>query len=287
MTSGVDRVRGGSGVGLATERVPGEVELHLEREGETGPVVCLLHGFGGSARNWRPQLRALRERARPAAFDLRGHARSAAPPDAAAYAPACFVADVARVLDFLGAPRGVVGGLSLGAGIAARFAAAHPERVRGLVLMALPPGAAEGTRQRGWALAFADAIEREGLEAAGARYAWGPDSGLDPAAAKLVRMGFLEHAPHAIAHTLRGLLAVQPGWRELAERLEPLALPTLIVVGGRDSVSRRPCEGLAGALPGARLVVVPEAGHVVNLEARDAVNAALLAFLAELPEEPA
>jgi len=277
----------GSGVGVATERVPGEVELHLEREGETGPVVCLLHGFGGSARNWRPQLRALRERARPAAFDLRGHARSAAPPDAAAYAPECFVADVARVLDVLGAPRAVVGGLSLGAGIAARFAAAHPERVRGLVLMALPPGAAEGTRQRGWALAFADAIEREGLEAAGARYAWGPDSGLDPAAAKLVRMGFLEHAPHAIAHTLRGLLAVQPGWRELAERLAPLALPTLIVVGERDSVSRKPCEGLAGALPGARLVVVPEAGHVVNLEARDAVNEALLSFLAELPEEPA
>lgn len=277
----------GSGVGVATERVPGEVELHLEREGETGPVVCLLHGFGGSARNWRPQLRALRERARPAAFDLRGHARSAAPPDAAAYAPECFVADVARVLDVLGAPRAVVGGLSLGAGIAARFAAAHPERVRGLVLMALPPGAAEGTRQRGWALAFADAIEREGLEAAGARYAWGPDSGLDPAAAKLVRMGFLEHAPHAIAHTLRGLLAVQPGWRELAERLAPLALPTLIVVGERDSVSRKPCEGLAGALPGARLVVVPEAGHVVNLERRDAVNEALLSFLAELPEEPA
>lgn len=271
-------------VGVATERVAGEAALHLEREGEQGPVVCLLHGFGGSARNWRPQLRALRERARPAAFDVRGHARSEAPADPAAYAPARFVADVARVLDHLGAARAVVGGLSMGAGIAARFAAAHPERVRALVLMALPPGAGEGTRQRGWALAFADAIEAEGLEAAGARFAWGPDSGLDPAAAAMVKQGFLEHAPHAIAHTLRGLLAAQPGWRELAAALAPLAKPVLLVVGERDAVSRGACEGLAGALPGAELVVVPGAGHVVNLEARDAVNHALARFLGSLAE---
>lgn len=269
---------------MAAERVAGEVALHLEREGESGPVVCLLHGFGGSARNWRPQLRALKASARPAAFDVRGHARSEAPADAAAYAPARFVADVERALDHLGAARAVVGGLSMGAGIAARFAAAHPGRVRALVLMALPPGAGEGTRQRGWALDFADAIEREGLEAAGARYAWGPGSGLDPGAAKLVKQGFLEHPPHAIAHTLRGLLAVQPGWRELAAQLAPLGVPVLVVVGERDPVSRRPCEGLAAALPGARLVVVPGAGHVVNLEAREPVNEALVGFLAALPE---
>jgi len=274
------------GTGVATERVPGEAALHLESEGESGPVVCLLHGFGGSARNWRPQLRALKTSARPAAFDVRGHARSEAPPDAAAYTPERFVADLGRVLDHLGAARAVVGGLSMGAGIAARFAAAHSERVRALVLMALPPGAGEGTRQRGWALAFADAIEREGLEAAGARYAWGPDSGLDPGAAKLVKQGFLEHPPHAIAQTLRGLLAAQPGWRELAEQLRPLALPALIVVGERDPVSRGPCEGLAAALPGAQLVVAPGAGHVVNLEARDLVNDVLLRFLAALPEDP-
>jgi pimeloyl-ACP methyl ester carboxylesterase len=272
---------------VAAERVPGEVALHLEREGESGPVVCLLHGFGGSARNWRPQLRALKTAARPAAFDARGHARSEAPADAAAYAPERLVADVGRVLDHLGAARAVVGGLSMGAGIAARFAAAHPERVRALVLMALPQGADDGTRQRGWALTFADAIEREGLEAAGTRYVWGTDSGLDASAAQLVKLGFLEHAPHALAHTLRGLLAVQPGWRELAAQLAPLGLPVLVVVGERDRMSRAPCEALAAALPGAELVVVPGAGHVVNLAAREPVNDALVRFLAALPEEPA
>ncbi len=120
------------------------------------------------------------------------------------------------------------------------------------------------------------------LEAAGARYAWGPESGLDANAAKLVRLGFLEHAPHAIAHTLRELLAVQPGWRALANSLGALALPTLVIAGERDPVSLAPCRELAQALDGAALIVVPDAGHVVNLEARDAVNVALRDFVQQL-----
>jgi pimeloyl-ACP methyl ester carboxylesterase len=115
-------------------------------------------------------------------------------------------------------------------------------------------------------------------QAAGARYAWGPES-TDANAAKLVRLGFLEHAPHAIAHTLRELLAVQPGWSALADSLGALGLPVLVIAGERDPVSLAPCRELAQALDGASLVVVPEAGHVVNLEARDAVNAALREFL--------
>jgi pimeloyl-ACP methyl ester carboxylesterase len=150
------------------------------------------------------------------------------------------------------------------------------------VLASLPPGAGQGTRQRSWALAFADAIDRDGLEAAGARYAWGPESGLDANAAKLVRLGFREHPSHAIAHTLRELLAVQPGWPALAKSLGALGLPVLVIAGERDPVSLAPCRDLAQALEGAALIVVPNAGHVVNLEARDAVSAALRDFLQQL-----
>ena len=262
-----------------SERVAGDVALHLEVEGSGEVPLVLMHGFGGSARNWRPQLRALRAAHRVAAFDVRGHARSDAPAEASAYRPECFVADVARVLDHLGAARAVVGGLSMGGGIAARFASAHPERVAGLVLAALPPGAEEGTRQQSWALAFADALERDGLDAAGGRFAWGAESGLDAKAAGLVKLGFAEHAPHALAHTLRELLAVQPGAEELAAKLAPLAAPILLLVGERDPVSLGPMQRLATALPRAELVVVPGAGHAVNLEARDATSAALETFL--------
>jgi pimeloyl-ACP methyl ester carboxylesterase len=266
---------------VVSERLVDSPVLHVEVDG-AGPLVCLTHGFGGSARNLRPQVRVLAERYRAACFDLRGHGRSEAPADPEAYVAERLAADFGRVLDHLREARAVVGGISLGAALAVRFALAHPDRVRGLVLASFPPGAEAG-RQRGWARDFADAIEREGLEAAGERYAWGSESGFDPGTRKLVRAGFLEHAPHALAHILRRVLAVQPDAAALGAALAPLALPVLVVAGGADRVSRRSCEALAGPLPSARLVVVEGAGHVVNLAARDPFNRVLLEFLDSLP----
>src|SRR3954447_5336682 len=72
------------------------VRLHVERQGE-GPALVLAHGFGGSARNFRLQLRALAPHATAVAYDGRGHARSEAPPDAAAYTFERLVDDFERV----------------------------------------------------------------------------------------------------------------------------------------------------------------------------------------------
>jgi pimeloyl-ACP methyl ester carboxylesterase len=213
-------------------------------------------------------------------YDARGHGRSPAPDDPAAYTPEAFVADLARVLDRVGATRAVVGGLSMGASTALRFALAHPKRVRGLALAAFPPPAATPGSFGAVAAAFADAIERDGLDAAGARFVWGPATGLDPEAARFVRAGFLEHPPHGLAHTLRGFLAAPP-----PEPAGRVAAPTLVVVGADDRLSVEPSRRLAAAIPGARLVVVPGAGHVVNLAAPAAFNAALTEFLAGLPAD--
>ena len=73
------------------------IDLHVETSG-SGETVLLAHGFGGSARNFRPQVKALRGRYRVITWDARGHARSGAPGEARAYAPECFVSDLARVL---------------------------------------------------------------------------------------------------------------------------------------------------------------------------------------------
>jgi pimeloyl-ACP methyl ester carboxylesterase len=244
--------------------------------------VVLAHGFGGSARNWRPQVRALVATHRAIVYDARGHARSEAPAEAEAYAPEALARDLGAVLDAQAeGGRAVVGGLSLGAGVALRFALERPERLRGLVLMAPPPGRDPAVRG-GWAREFAEAIEREGLEAAGERYAWGERSGLDPAAGRLVRQGFREHPPHALVHLLRGVLDRWPSAEELAPRLRRLALATLVVVGERDRLSLAMAERLAQEIPDARLEVVPGAGHVVNLAARERVNELLAGFLAGL-----
>jgi len=257
------------------------VRLHVEAEGD-GPPLILGHGFGGSARNFRGQSRALVGRARVIRFDARGHARSAAPTDAAAYTPAAFVDDVGRVLDREGAGAAVVGGLSMGAGIALRFALAYPERTRGLVLAAFPASAEVAGGYAALAEAFAARIDADGLEAAGAEFVWGPTSGLDAAGADLVRKGFLEHQPHAIAHMLRGVIAVQPAVATLRPALARVTIPTLVVVGERDRLSREPSRTLAEAIPGARLVEIPGAGHLVNLARPAEFNAAVAAFLDEM-----
>jgi pimeloyl-ACP methyl ester carboxylesterase len=258
--------------------------LHVEVDG-AGPTIVLGHGFAGSARNFRAQARALKDRFRIVRFDARGHARSEAPDDAEAYRPAAFVADVARVLDGVGARSAVVGGLSMGAGIALRFALAHPERTRGLVLAAFPAGATPGSLGAR-AGAFADAIDAEGLAAAGARFVWGQGSGLDPGAAALIRQGFLEHSPRALAHTLRGLVAVQPSVTELAASVRALTCPALVIVGAEDRWSLDASRALAAALPVARFVTVADAGHVVNVARPEVFNAAVADFVAALGPEP-
>lgn len=256
--------------------------LHLDVDGD-GPTVVLAHGFGGSARNFGPQMRVLRDRYRVVRYDARGHARSEAPHEPAAYTPATFTDDMRRVLDEVGAQRAVAGGLSMGAGVALRFAVAHPARVRGLVLCAFPAGADDPDGFAGKALRFAETIERHGLEVAGEGYVWGPNTRLDRNAVRFVRQGFLEHPAHGLALALRGVVAHQPAVAAMAADLARVACPVLIVVGSEDGPSLRACRALAGALPEARLAVVPGAGHVVNLQNPDEVSALMDEFLGELP----
>src|SRR5258705_12815825 len=132
-----------------------------------------------------------------------------------------------RVLDDVGADTAVVGGLSMGAGVALRFAFARPERVRGLILCAFPAGADDPDGFAGKALQFAERIERDGLEAAGEDYVWGPGTKLDRNAVNFVRQGFLEHPPHGLALTLRGVIAVQPSVAAMRAELATVRVPVL------------------------------------------------------------
>lgn len=252
--------------------------LHVEADGH-GPVVVLAHGLGGSARNFGPQMRALRDAYRIVRYDARGHARSESPRDPAAYTPEAFVDDMRRVIEGAGPEPAVVGGLSMGAGIALRLALAAPGRVRALLLCAFPAGSDDPEGFAGKALGFADTIERDGLEAAGEVYVWGPTTRLDRNAVNFVRQGFLEHPPHGLALTLRGVIARQPSVAALGPALARVRCPALVLVGSEDGPSLRASRALVAALPQARLVVVQGAGHVVNLQKPDEVSAAMRSFL--------
>ena len=259
------------------------LRLHVEVHG-SGPPILLAHGFGGSARNFRPQVRGLRSGHRLVLFDLRGHARSEAPDDPGAYTLAALASDCSAAMESVGVARAVVGGLSLGAVASLEFALARPERVRGLVIASFPASADSGHGFAAIATRFAAAIDADGLEAAGAEFVWGARSGLDRRAAALVRQGFLEHSPAALAHTLRGVIDRLPTLEAWAPRLAGLALPTCIVSGGADIGSLTAGRTLAEIIPDSRHAVIPDAGHVANLERSREFNSIINEFLDELPE---
>ena len=253
------------------------VKLHTETSGN-GPRILLCHGFGGSARNWRMQARALRGDFRVTLFDLRGHSRSPAPPEPEAYTPQALLRDLDELVRAEETPV-ILGGLSLGAKLMLEYALEHRELVRALVLASYP-SSGEVEKRRTWATGFANSIEARGLDEAGAEFVWGERSRFDPKGAALIRQGLLEHSPFALAQILRQVLAPSPSPRSMSEQLRRLTIPTCVIAGSDDTESLLPCQDLAELLPNCELHVLEAAGHVVNLTKPAEFDRVLASFLA-------
>src|SRR5215470_1561435 len=122
------------------------VRIYYEEHGPTGPVavsartgqrpapLVLAYGIGGNTDMWAPNTPGLAAGRRVILWEPRGHARSDSPADPARYSFHRWALDLRDLLDHLGLRRAHVGGLSLGAGIATRFALLYPRRVRSLVV---------------------------------------------------------------------------------------------------------------------------------------------------------
>lgn len=252
------------------------MELHVEEYGTGKPALVLMHGFGGSARNLRPQARFFQSEHRVVLFDLRGHARSGAPDDPAEYSLEKLIGDVQQVIEKSGELRVVLGGVSMGAAIALAYAFDHPERVLALVLASYP-----GSTSSSWALDLATAIETRGLESAGEEFVWG-GSRFDPEARRFIRQGFLEHRAHGLSHSLRGVLSALPTLAAMEKSLAELRVPVLLIAGAEDAPSVSASQELARRLRHAKLEIIAAAGHVVNLQNPQAFNVATRGFLREV-----
>jgi pimeloyl-ACP methyl ester carboxylesterase len=111
--------------------------LHVNDGGTGGVPVVFVHGYGGDSEQWSPQLAHLRTTRRAVALDLRGHGKSAAPATND-YAVESLAADISAVVDSLGLTRFVLVGHSMGGSASIAYAAAHPDRVAGLVMVGAP-----------------------------------------------------------------------------------------------------------------------------------------------------
>src|SRR6267142_5204009 len=109
------------------------VEIYYEVHGR-GPPLLLTHGYSSTSEMWKGQVAALSKHYKLVLWDMRGHGRSDYPDDASAYSEALTVADMAALLDEVGADSAIVGGLSLGGCLMLAIKRAQPEGVGGVLI---------------------------------------------------------------------------------------------------------------------------------------------------------
>lgn len=249
------------------------VNLAVAARGD-GPAILFIHGYPLDHTIWSPQLEAL-DGWRRIAPDLRGMGQSDAPD--LGYSMATYASDLAALLDTLGVERAVLCGLSMGGYVAFEFLRRWRERVSGLVLIATRagPDTTEGKRARDAAAAQA----REG----------GAGVIADAMLPKMLAPG----APEGLVARVRALMAATPvpgivgalgAMRDRPDSMSLLpalaGLPALVIAGGSDQLMPvSEMSAMAAAIPGARLVVAPGAGHLPTLEAPSVVTDALREFL--------
>jgi pimeloyl-ACP methyl ester carboxylesterase len=243
------------------------VAIHYDIEGE-GPALLLTHGYSATGEMWRGQVAALKTAYRVITWDMRGHGRSDYPAHPAAYSEAATVADMAALLDEAGAGRAIVGGLSLGGYMSLAFHLAHPDRVRGLLIIDTGPGYKNDEAREGWnrnALRTAERYETDGL----ARLAAGSPE---------MRQSHHRDAT-GLALAARGMLTQRDA--RVISSLPAIAVPSLVVVGADDTPFLAASDYMAAKIPGAKKAIIAGAGHAANLDQPEAFNLAIQTFLTE------
>ncbi|RDI95346.1 alpha/beta fold hydrolase [Meiothermus sp. QL-1] len=233
------------------------------------PIV-FLHAFPYSPAMWAPQLSV-----------VRGHPTLV--PDILGFESLeQAAAHVLVEMDARGWQRAVFVGLSMGGYVIFRLWNLEPERFVGLVLAdtRATPDTPEGRRLR---LEQAERVEREGMaffpEATLQGHLGATTHARRHALLEEVRQAQLQADPARVAQSLRAL-AHRPDSTPL---LPHIAVPALVLVGEEDTLTP-PAEARAmnSAIPDSRMLILPEAGHLANLENPKAFNTALLGFLQEL-----
>jgi pimeloyl-ACP methyl ester carboxylesterase len=173
---------------------------------------------------------------------------------------------MAALLDTVGAKDAVVGGLSLGGYMSLAFHRAHPQRTRALLIVDTGPGYKNDQARDGWnanAIRRAERLETEGL------------GDLSKASAE-VRQARHRDAT-GLARAARGMLTQRDA--RVIESLPSVAVPSVVIVGANDTPFLAASDYMAAKIPGAKKVVIDDAGHSANIDQPVAFNAALLGFL--------
>lgn len=246
------------------------VTYNIERAGQ-GDALVLLHGFTGSAENWREHISVFEKQFSVVALDFLGHGKSEAPNAPLRYRMEWCVADLREILDELEIATANLLGYSMGGRVALHFANAYPERVTSLILESASPGIqneAERDARRASDAELAEKIEREGI----AKFVeywtnlplFATQTRLPESAREKLKQQRLQNSALGLANSLRGLsVGVQAS---LWNVLPGIRIPTLLIAGQRDEKFSTLAREMSNAMPNAEMNIVTDAGHTVHLE---------------------
>lgn len=249
---------------------------YFQRGAACDTALLLIHGFPLDHRLWDAQLRGLSTEARVVAPDLRGHGKSGLTPGPLTMAG--HADDLAALLDHLGIGKAIVAGLSMGGYVAFAFWRRHRARVQALALLDTRAEADSAVARAG-----RDAAAVKAQQAGAAAIAdemlprlLGPASLAHPKIAAVAQRMMAEQPVAGIVGALAGLRDREDSRPTLAT----ITVPTLVVVGEHDVITPpADAAAMAAGIPGARLVIIPGAGHLSPIENPRAVNAALRSLI--------
>ena len=260
----------------------GGIEIAYSDTGGSGLPVLMLHAWPLRSEMWAAQVNALAGRFRFIAVDFRGFGSSSAPDDPGVYSMETLAADAEAALDAAGVESAAVCGLSMGGYVTFELLRRNPERVAGIVLADTRAGAdaPERVAQR---TAQQQQIAEEGTERLVEDLVGGA---LLSETTRSRKPDVVEHvralADSPAAGYVGGLEALKTRPDSTAQ-LTAIAVPTLVVVGEQDALAPPEiARSLHEHIGGSEMVVVPEAGHLSNLESPDVFTGALARFLREL-----
>jgi len=259
------------------------VKLYYEESGKGTPLV-FVHEYAGDCRSFEPQMRFFSRYYRCIAFNARGYPPSDVPDDPEKYSQARARDDIRDVLAHLKAPKAHVCGLSMGGFAALHFGMAYGERALSLVVAGCGYGAEPAKREQfREETNAAAAIERDGMAKVAERYSLGPTrvqfQNKDPRGWAEFAKQLSEHSTKGSALTMRGVQARRPSLWELTDEMKAIRIPTLILTGDEDDPCLEPALMMKRAIPTSGLVVMPCAGHTINIEDPDEFNRQVFSFL--------
>lgn len=253
-------------------------------EAGQGPAVVFSHGSMMDRTMFAPQLQALCDRYRVVAFDHRARgARWEGP-----YSLYDLADDCVRLLDSLQIERCVIAGMSMGGWMALRVVLRHPDRIDGLALIASSGLSYSEADQSSWEQHYRRLL---GAPQVGRDFALEEARICFSASTRGNRPEMVRHwverwagrRGDAVYHEVCSWLMQD----DISERLATIDVPAVAVHGLEDeAIGIEDARTTVAAIGSAYLVPIPGAGHTVNLESPDQVNAALRAFLFEVYGEP-